>query len=570
MRYPNEATFCFVEGAELVDLPDPRVGSLLVGRYVVQEVIGEGGMATVYRARHKLVDRPVAVKIMNPMLATDPVVRERFRREARSAQKLAHPNIIEIYDQGDTEDGTCFIVMELLNGESLSQVISKGPMPIDRAVHVMIQVARGVARAHDLEIIHRDLKPENIFLSEREDGSDFVKVLDFGIAKSRSDSRLTGQGELFGTPQYMAPERILGQDTGGSSDLYALGVVFYEMLTGELPFNAPDVATFFIKHMNEPAPSLRSHVPNVPAALDELILRMLAKSPEERPVDAHRVHQELLAIIEDRSIDAPPRAQEEPPSSVPAPVTLAAGGADHWARRISVLEQMLSRAYGAKARAPGELTGILDEVMIRVREVIELRNGGLAAQRDLEEIDTRGREKRAQLGFAVDQLGVDGSKAKQDLREAREAQKRAEDESKLARERFEITHKDVVYWEGRSGLVEPWSDLAVAYRTAADCVDEWNAYRQEERRAQEVAEAKERIANDLDFQLRELRTNLQRHESELDEARAMSEKTLLENGNAADKMETELLELTSQFCRPLRERPELAPLFKELELEAAA
>ncbi len=570
MRYPNEATFCFVEGAELLELPDPRVGTLLVGRYVVQEVIGEGGMATVYRARHKLVDRPVAVKIMNPLLASDPVVRERFRREARSAQKLAHPNIIEIYDQGDTEDGTCFIVMELLDGESLSQVIGRGPMPIDRAVHVMIQVARGVARAHDLEIIHRDLKPENIFLSKREDGSDFVKVLDFGIAKSRSDSRLTGQGELFGTPQYMAPERILGQDTGGSSDLYALGVVFYEMLTGELPFNAPDVATFFIKHMNEPAPSLRSHVPNVPAALDELILRMLGKSPEDRPVDAHRVHQELLAIMSERSIDAPPTAEDEPPSSVPAPVTLAAGGADHWARRIGVLEQMLARAYGAKARAPGELTGILEEVGTRVREVIELRNGGLAAQRTLEEIDTRGREKRAQLGFAVDQLGVDGSKAKQDLRDARENQKRAEEEAKGARERFELAHKDVVYWEGRSGLVEPYTDLAAAYRVVADAVDEWNAYRQEERRAQEIAEAKERIANDLDFQLRELRTNLQKHESELDAAREASEKTLLENGTAADKMESELLELTSRFCRPLRARPELEPLFKELDTEAAA
>ena len=144
-------------------------------------------------------------------------------------------------------------------------------------------------------------------------------MLDFGIAKSRTDSRLTGQGELFGTPQYMAPERILGQDTGGSSDLYARGVVLYEMLTGELPFNAPDVATFFIKHMNEAAPSLRKHVPNVPAALDELILRMLAKTPEERPVDAHRVHQELLAIIEERPGAAPPKAEEEPPSSVPAP-----------------------------------------------------------------------------------------------------------------------------------------------------------------------------------------------------------------------------------------------------------
>src|SRR6185436_10580666 len=153
--------------------------------------------------------------------------------------------------------------------------------------------------------IHRDIKPENIFLSRRDDGSDLVKLLDFGIAKSRHDSRLTGQGELFGTPQYMAPERILGNDTGGSSDIYALGVVFFEMLTGELPFNAPDIATFFLKHMEEAPPPLRSLNNRVPEKLDDLVQRMLAKAAGDRPVDAHRVHQDLLEIIREREIIAP-------------------------------------------------------------------------------------------------------------------------------------------------------------------------------------------------------------------------------------------------------------------------
>jgi serine/threonine protein kinase len=568
MRYPNEATFCFVEGAELVSLPDPRIGTLLAGRYVVEEVIGEGGMATVYRARHKLVDRPVAVKIMNPMLASDPIVRERFRREARSAQKLAHPNIIEIFDQGDTEDGTCYIVMELLRGESLAAVVQRGRLEVNRAISVMIQIARGIARAHDLEVIHRDLKPENIFLCRRDDGTDLVKLLDFGIAKSRHDSRLTGQGELFGTPQYMAPERILGNDTGGSSDLYALGVVFFEMLSGELPFNAPDVATFFVKHMNEPARSLQALNSRVPAALDELVGKMLAKDPKDRPIDAHRVHQDLLDILREREVAAPPTADAEP-LSVAAPITLAAGAADQWARRIFVLEQMLSRAFGAKQRAPGELTGLLDEVNDLVRQVVALRSEGLDAQRTLEEIDLRGREKRAQLGFAVDQLGVDGSKSKEDLRAARDAQKKAEDECKSARERFEVAHREVVIWEGRSGMLEPWSDLAVAYRHVADAVDEWNAYRGEERRSQEGSEVAERSANDLDFQIRELRAALAKHEQDLDDEREKCRARIEKNGNAADGMEKQLLDLTTRFCQPLRARPELAPLFKELETDEA-
>jgi len=569
MRYPNEASFCFVEGAELVDLPDPRIGTLLAGRYVIEEVIGEGGMATVYRAKHKLVDRAVAVKIMNPMLASDPIVRERFRREARSAQKLAHPNIIEIFDQGDTEDGTCFIVMELLSGESLASVVGRGKVEIDRAVGIMIQISRALARAHDLEVIHRDLKPENIFLSRREDGQEIVKLLDFGIAKSRHDSRLTGQGELFGTPQYMAPERILGNDTGESSDIYALGVVFYEMCCGQLPFTAPDVATYFVKHMNEPAPSLRKRNAKVPESLDVLILKMLEKEPKNRPVDAHRIHQDLLEIMKEREIEAPVTV-DQTPLSVPAPITLASGAADQWARRIFVLEQMLSRAFGAKQRAPEELNSLLEEVNELVRRVVQLRSEGMEAQHTLEEIDLRGRDRRAQLGHASDALGVDASKAKEDMRSAKDALGRAETDCKDARGRFEAAHKEVIIWEGRSGMLEPWPDLALAYRGVADAVDEWNAYRSEERRAQESVEAAERIVSDLDFQIRALREALQDAETKLDDEREKCRKRIEETGNEADRIESQLLELTTRFCQPLRARPELAPLFKELETEAAA
>ena len=570
MRYPNEATYCFVEGSDLITLPDPRVGTLLAGRYVIEEAIGEGGMATVYRAHHKINDRVVGVKIMSPMLATDPIVRERFRREARSAQKLAHPNIIEIFDQGDTDDGTAFIVMELLQGESLAPVIARGPLDIDRAIHVMIQIARGVARAHDLEVIHRDIKPENIFLVRRDDGSDLVKVLDFGIAKSRQDSRLTNQGELFGTPQYMSPERIMGKDSGEASDIYALGVVFFEMLTGELPFNAPDVATFFVKHMEEPPPPVRSLNVRVPEKLDDLVQRMLAKNPSDRPVDAHRVHQDLLEIIREREALAPPSAADEGGALSVAPITLAADPADQWARRIYVLEQMLATAFGAKARAPGDLTELLEQASQVVRRVIGLRLESFKAQQSLEEVDAKGREKRAQLGFAVDQLGFDASKAKEDVRTARDALRRGEDEVKGARERFEAAHKEALFWEGRCGFEEPSADLALAYRSIADAVDEWIAIKADVRRGHDHADVAERLANDLDFQLRELRSALTTHEQALDEARALCEELIRAQSADADRLENDLLELTARFCQPLRARPELAPLFRELETEAAA
>jgi serine/threonine-protein kinase len=307
----------------------------------------------------------------------------------------------------------------------------------------------------------------------------------------------------------------------------------------------------------------------VPPALDELVAKMLAKDPKDRPVDAHRIHQNLLDLLREREVEAPPTPESEPLSTA-APITLAAGAADQWARRIFVLEQMLSKAFGNKHRAPGELTSLLDEVNVVVREVVRLRAESLEAQRTLEAIDLRGREKRAQLGFAVDQLGVDGSKSKEDVRTAHDAQKHAEEECKAARDRFELAHKEVVIWEGRSGFVEPWSDLAQAYRGVADAVDEWNAYRGEERRAIEAAELAERNATDVDFQIRELRTALVKHEQELDDEREKCRERIESNGKAADAMESQLLDLTTRFCQPLRARPELAPLFKELEMEAAA
>src|SRR4051794_13823114 len=201
--YPSESSFCFVDGATLVEEKDPRINTTVAGRYVIETVLGVGGMATVYKSRHKLVDRPCAIKVLSMQFAQDPTLRERFRREARHAQRIAHPNIIEIFDQGDTDDGVPFLVMELLEGKSLADEMENGRIAPDRVLPVAIGMSRALARAHDFEVIHRDLKPENVFLLP----GDHVKLLDFGIARCMQDARLTHLGEVFGTPQYMAPER---------------------------------------------------------------------------------------------------------------------------------------------------------------------------------------------------------------------------------------------------------------------------------------------------------------------------------------------------------------------------
>jgi eukaryotic-like serine/threonine-protein kinase len=567
MRYPNDAKFCFVEGADLTPLEDPRIGMLLAGRYVLEDVIGEGGMATVYRARHKLVDRLCAVKILAPMYAADQVVRERFRREAKSAQKLSHPNIIEIFDQGEADDQTAYMVMEYLKGQSLADLIAKGPIPIARALGLMIQISRGIARAHDFEVIHRDLKPENIFLCTRDDGADQVKLLDFGIARSRSDSRLTGAGELFGTPHYMAPERITAGEAGPSIDLYAIGVIFFEMLTGQLPFEAPDIPTFFIKHLKEPPPSPRKLNSEIPPDLEALVLRLLAKDAKSRPVDAHRVENDLHAVARQTGAPIPQEPETDPESSRPKAISLPAVGIEAWQKRTALLEQMLARAFAGGA--PAEMSRTLAEVKSHVRRIAELRSRSMTAQRSLEQIEQRGRDGRQRFGFAVEALAVDASKAKDVARAAKAKAQPLEEASKQEAAKFALAHKEITYWEGRCGFQEPTKDLAAAYGSAANVVDSWLAARADELKAIAEGDTATRAVNDLEFQIDELRAALAHHEQSIEDEQQKCELAIGEAGKLADQLETELVALTTRFCEPLRRRPELSPLFKELEGVAA-
>ncbi len=570
MRYPNEATYCFVDGADLVHMKDARIGTTIAGRYVIEEAIGEGGMATVYRATQKLTERACAIKIMNSAFARELVVRERFRREAKSAQKLAHPNIIEIFDQGETEDGTAYIVMELLVGSSLADVVAKGGMSIKRALGLMIQIARGIARAHDLDVIHRDLKPENIFLCKRTDGSDIVKLLDFGIALSKQDSRLTGAGEIFGTPQYMAPERIQAGEPGPGADLYSIGVVYYELVTGTLPFDAPDIATFFNKHLKETPPPPLTHNPHLPVQLNDLILRLLAKDPKGRPVDAHRVHQDLLDIAKDIDADIPPvpESEAEEERTIRTLRTSAPKLAvDRWNRRIQLFQQMLTRAYGEVP--PKEPTRILAEIRELAPRIVALRATSVEGQKVLATLEERGREARQRFGFAVDALGVDASRAKDEVRVVEAHVVTVKERTSQAATRFKASHKEIVIWEGRSAFQEPYVDLAKAYRNAAAAVDVWLKAKEEEKKATTLRETNERTVSDLEFQIQALRAALGTHEKEVETERIVCEKQIIELGKQIDQLEAKILALATKFCEPLRSRSELSPLFQELEADAA-
>ncbi len=274
------------------------LGQTIDQRYLVESLLGEGGMGLVYRVTHTRLNKPLAMKVLRRENTRDPEVLARFRREAESASNIGNQHIIDISDFGELSDGSTYFIMECLEGLDLIDAIdSVGRMPEERALHIAIQVCRALGAAHDAGITHRDLKPENVFLIRRNEVEDFVKVLDFGIAKVGNDpNRLTRAGEVLGTPHYMSPEQCEGKGVDHRTDIYALGVLIYEMVTGHVPHDADTMMGILTKHMYEEPipPSVR--VPHVSEELEMLVMRCLEKRPERRYQTMHEVLGELERV----------------------------------------------------------------------------------------------------------------------------------------------------------------------------------------------------------------------------------------------------------------------------------
>lgn len=313
-RYSTDIELCpedhspLQADATVADAPvvDPLVGHTLDEKYRLEERLGVGGMGTVYRARHLLIDRPVAVKVLNQRFVEDDAARTRFSREARACGRLQHANAVTVTDFGQSQDGYVYLVMELLEGRTLRDVLSKeAPLDAARAVSLMLQISDAVAAAHEAGIIHRDLKPANVFIVQRADVPAVVKVLDFGIAKLAAESfedddpmTLTQVGAMIGTPRYMSPEQCDGAELTPAADVYSLGVILYEMLTGAVPFSGSTPLAIAMKHTNELPRSPREIVASIPPALEDVVLHTLEKSPQERPANAAEFRRELLETAE--------------------------------------------------------------------------------------------------------------------------------------------------------------------------------------------------------------------------------------------------------------------------------
>jgi eukaryotic-like serine/threonine-protein kinase len=314
---------------------DPLIGQVLDGRYKIEKVLGEGGMGIVYKAVHTALGKPLAIKVLRPEVSKNEEIVMRFKQEAQSASQIGNPHIIDISDFGTLADGSTYFAMEFLTGRSLTAALAEKQFTTERTVHVVRQIADALGAAHEIGIVHRDMKPDNVQLLDRGGAKDFVKVLDFGIAKvGGSTSKLTQAGQVFGTPHYMSPEQCAGTNVDHRTDIYAVGVILYEMATGKVPFDADNLMGILTKHLYETpiAPHELAPPVDVAPAMEAIILKCLQKKPEQRYQSMAELSADLEAVARGLTpravIDKVERAAASGPQTltgVEARVSLATG-----------------------------------------------------------------------------------------------------------------------------------------------------------------------------------------------------------------------------------------------------
>jgi serine/threonine protein kinase len=334
---PEGALFCSFCGGAIKPVTaageavDPLIGQTVAQKYFIHQLLGHGGMGDVYKATHLTLDRPVVLKLLKKLFHSDPSLVQRFHREARAASRLNHPNSITIIDFGQTDDGTLFMAMEYLSGKSLERIVAEEhPLAESRVIHIVAQILAALGEAHALGIIHRDLKPANVMIEPRRDEPDFVKVLDFGIAKLNEPGGggqgLTQAGIVCGTPGYMSPEQVRGEDLDPRSDIYAVGVILYEMLTGVLPFESDTPMGLVTKHLVEDPPPLAVRRPGtvVSPDLEAVIMKALSRDRDQRFASSDEMRAAVLACGAPAA--APIRPTPAPSSTIIFdPATLGAG-----------------------------------------------------------------------------------------------------------------------------------------------------------------------------------------------------------------------------------------------------
>src|SRR5688572_28883786 len=546
------------------------LGRVVAGRYRLEARAGEGGMGVVYRARHVLIDRVVALKLIRPDLRGETHLRAWMLREARAANRVDHAHIIDIHDIGETEEGELYLVMEYLVGTSLSSELAKGPMPLARAVDILEQMCAALARAHDLGVVHRDLKSDNILLSTRGGRKDFVKILDFGLAHLAMDPRLAPKGAVFGTPEYMSPEQARGESAGPQSDLYALGILFFEMLTGQLPFRSNDRDTLLEMQRTAVAPRPSSIRKDCHPVAERILLRLLEKDARKRYRDGHHLLEELKALqrslpstswdkegVTGASGESTPAAAPPPP---PPPKTLPVA---EWATRAGLFARMVARAYPS-ANAPAEVAQSVASVWDVAAKANGLEGEVASHTRKLEALERRGRALRAEIGRKVEELAHEESRSLREAAAYGEEEESARRElsraQQIAEEKVGVADRADRAGQGTRAIFEQAGGAAAM----VEAQRQWLKTRETRRMAREASAA------DLRRQIEELRGQLARYAEALEEDLASGREKVSARAREGLKFEKIFLDASAVLIAHLKGRPECRDLMNEIMAPAPA
>jgi eukaryotic-like serine/threonine-protein kinase len=536
---------------------DPMLNRVIAGRYRLEARIGEGGMGVVYRARHVLIDRVVAVKLIRPDLRGETHLRAWMLREARAANRVDHAHIIDIHDIGETEESELYLVMEYLVGTSLSSELARGPTPLARSVDILEQMCAALARAHDLGVVHRDLKSDNILLTTRGGRKDFVKILDFGLAHLAMDPRLAPKGAVFGTPEYMAPEQARGEEATAQSDLYALGVLFFEMLTGQLPFRSDDRDTLLEMQRTAIAPRPRSIKPDVLPAAEAIVMRLLEKDRRKRFQDAHHLHEELKSL--QRSLPSTPwdvSATGENPAPPPPPPPQSPGVIE-WASRAALFSRMVSRAHPGN-NAPTDVQGALGQAWDLASRATRLEGEVATHTRKLEALERRGRALRAEIGRKVEELAHEESRALRDL---------AAEQADVTRLREGLQQADRNAGQAKAAADQASgtpAQLRAIFERAGAASALVEAKREDLMAHEQKSLHKEAQARDLRRQIDELRAQLARYAEALEEDLASGREKVAARTRDGLAFEKAFSEVSVLLLNHLKTKPEARDLLQEL------
>jgi len=538
---------------------DPMLNKVVAGRYRLEARVGEGGMGVVYRARHVLIDRVVALKLIRPDLRGETHLRAWMLREARAANRVDHAHIIDIHDIGETEEGELYLVMEYLVGVPLSAELAKGPMPIARAVDILEQMCAALARAHDLGVVHRDLKSDNITLTQRGGRKDFVKILDFGLAALARDPRLAPKGAVFGTPEYMSPEQARGEDAVAASDLYALGVLFYEMMTGQLPFRSSDRDTLLEMQRSAPSPKPRQLRQDIPEQAEQICLKLLQKKIDDRFRDGHHLQEELKKLqrslpstvwdVQKSSSDAPMAPPPPPPAPTP--------GVVEWSKRAANFLRATARAY-PNGKAPDDVRQAAERMWDLAARASRLEGELASHQRKLEAIEKRGRALRAEIGRKVEELAGEESRAMREALAERERASRVQAmRAQAEREVGEAQAKLRV-----QSTAEGWRELGAAEARVTTLQTVQGDY---ERRARE----REQYAESLRKQIDDLKAQLQRYGDALESDLQAGRERIATRVREALGYEKSFMDASALLLEHLSGRPECREILEDVAKQMA-